>query len=152
MKVTVDSNILVYTADRREPARQRSSIAMVDAIGRAGGILTLQAVGEFLHVTVRKRITTPEHACARVDELLRAFPPPAAASVAALATARRFWMAHRFGFWDALLLATAASAGCAAIISEDMAPGAELDGLRVVGAFDPTGAIAPAVRDLLGLG
>jgi len=57
--------------------------------------------------------------------------------------------AGRFQFYDALLLATARPAGCGVVISEEMADGAELDGLRVVGAFAPDGHISPGAEALL---
>ena len=49
---------------------------------------------------------------------------------------------------DALLLATAAEAGCAAAISEDMADGAALGSIRVVPAFAGDG-VNPVARALL---
>ena len=55
----------------------------------------------------------------------------------------------RFSYWDALLLATAAEAGCAAAISEDMAEGAALGSIRVVTAFAADGGVNPAARALL---
>ena len=48
-----------------------------------------------------------------------------------------------------LLLATAAEAGCAAAISEDMAEGAALGTIRVVPAFAGDGGVSPAARALL---
>ncbi len=50
-------------------------------------------------------------------------------------------------YWDALLVATAAEAGCAAILTEDMADGATLFGVRIVNPFagDPLSAQAGAL-------
>jgi predicted nucleic acid-binding protein len=55
----------------------------------------------------------------------------------------------RFSYRDALLLATAAEAGCAAAISEDMGDGAALGPIRVVPAFAGDGGVNPAARALL---
>jgi predicted nucleic acid-binding protein len=46
-----------------------------------------------------------------------------------------------FQFHDAVLLATAETAGCTAVISEDMHPGARLGRIQVVPAFDAAGGI-----------
>ena len=47
----------------------------------------------------------------------------------------------RFGLWDAMLLATARSAGCSIVLSEGMYDGATLDGIVVrdplVGGWPP---------------
>ncbi len=55
----------------------------------------------------------------------------------------------RFSYRDALLLATAAEAGCAAAISVDLVDGAALGPLRVVPAFAGDGGVNPAARALL---
>jgi len=128
MRLSIDSNILDDT------------------------VLTLQSLAEFRHVTVRKRLAPPHIVASQYRALCALCRDPVPASIATLERALLAWDSKRFSFWDSMLLAAAASAGCEAIISEDMTPGAELDGLRVVGAFDPTGGIAPAMRDLLGLG
>jgi predicted nucleic acid-binding protein len=55
----------------------------------------------------------------------------------------------RFSFWDALLLASAGEAGCEAVISEDMRPGAMFGGVRIIPAFDKAGGISPEADALL---
>jgi pilus assembly protein CpaF len=57
----------------------------------------------------------------------------------------------RFAFWDALILATAGQAGCAVVLSEDMADGARFDGVTVLDPFEGSDLPAP-VAALLGLG
>jgi predicted nucleic acid-binding protein len=59
--------------------------------------------------------------------------------------------AGRFQFFDALFLATAREAGCAAVLSKDTADNAEMNGLRVIHAFTPAGAISDPAGALLGL-
>ncbi len=80
---------------------------------------------------------------------MTAFPLSAGAGPGALASALDAALAGRFQFYDALLLATAGEAGCVAMISEDMADGAALNGVRVVAAFDPQGGIGPGALELL---
>jgi predicted nucleic acid-binding protein len=47
-----------------------------------------------------------------------------------------------------LLLATAAEAGCTAVLTEDMADGSEIQGVRILNPF-ADGGVAPAVDALL---
>jgi predicted nucleic acid-binding protein len=47
MIVTLDTNVLVYTVDDREPERQAASQEMTEALRSAGGPLALQVCGEF---------------------------------------------------------------------------------------------------------
>lgn len=76
-------------------------------------------------------------------------PSPASASATAVVAAMDAAMDGRLSYWDALLLATAAEAGCAAAISEDMAEGAALGSIHVVPAFTGDGSVNPAARALL---
>ncbi len=85
-----------------------------------------------------------------MEKLLTLFTSAVAACEAALAAAMRASAARRFSFWDAMLLAAAGEAGCAAIVSEDMARGAELAGVRVVPAFDGSDPHADALALLAG--
>lgn len=80
---------------------------------------------------------------------MTAFPVSSGADKDAIARALDAGLAGRFQFYDALLLATARGAGCAAVISEDMRDGAELDGVRVVAAFGRQGGIGPGALTLL---
>ncbi len=146
--VTLDTNILVYSVQAGEP-RQPATLAMVQRARDQGCILTLQALGEFFAATSGKRILSRVDAAAQVRRWLELFPSPAIPSASALLTALIASEAGRFGYWDALLLATAGEAGCTTVISEDMAPGAALGPVKVVSAFQD-GAVSPEALALLG--
>ncbi len=106
------------------------------AAARVNPVLTLQALGAFFHVVTRKRLASAQDAMARVRELQRVFGVPAAACERTRRLGMEAAASRRFSFRDAMLLATAAESGCADVVSEDMAPGAALVGVRVVPAFD----------------
>ena len=151
MRLSVDSNILVYLVDGRSPARQASALEIVRMLSVADSRVTLQALAEFRLVSIRKRMVTADEARTRHARLLELFGAPLAASLASLERAARAWEAGRFSFWDAMLLAAAGAGGCHAVISEDMHDGAELDGVRVIGAFDDRGGVSEAARSALGI-
>ena len=77
--------------------------------------------------------------------------PLVAPSAAAVRTAVRTAAVGLFSYWVALFLATAAEAGCPAVLSEDMADGATLAGVTVINPFTPDGGIALAAAAMLGL-
>jgi predicted nucleic acid-binding protein len=56
--------------------------------------------------------------------------------------------AGRFSYWDAVLLASAATVGCTTMLSEDMADGARLGGITVRNPFGPNGLSAAAAAAL----
>jgi hypothetical protein len=79
-----------------------------------------------------------DKAAAQASDWLDLFPT-ATASKGAIRTALALSVAGQASYWDSLLLATAAEAGCAAILTEDMADGAVLHNLRIVNPFTAGG-------------
>lgn len=146
-RFTLDTNILFYHVDSSAGERHDRAIQIVERAAVSDCWLTLQSVSEFYAAVTRKRVITPARAAAVASDWLDAFPtiaPSANAVRAALATAAD----ARAGYWDALLVATAAEVGCSAILTEDMSDGGTLQGLRILNPF--TGhAIPLAVRALL---
>jgi predicted nucleic acid-binding protein len=149
-RFSLDTNILVYSVDGRE-ARQEPALAILAAAARGPCVLTLQSLGEFFWAVSRKGIIPRAEAAGQVRRWSTVFPAIVTATPSALHAAISATATGRFAFWDAMLLATADEAGCEAVISEDMAPGAAVGGVRVVGAFDPLGGVSADARSLLGL-
>ncbi len=145
--VTFDSNVLVHAAQAGDP-RQAAALELLRLAAGGSCVLTLQALREFFFVVTRKGRATRPAAVAQVRRWTTVFPSPLAATAAASGTAMDASVAGRFSYRDALLLATAAEAGCAAAISEDMAGGAALGSIRVVPAF-AGGGVSAAARALL---
>ncbi len=151
MRITVDSTILVHYADQGDPVRQHSAMAIHDALIGLDCALTYQAVREFAAVSLRKRIATPRQITDQLRRWSRVFPFMPAAGMPELERALQAREEGRFSFRHAMLLATAASAGCEVVISEDMGHDATLDRVRVVGAFNGQGGVSAAARAVLGM-
>ncbi len=141
--------MLVYTADTRDPARHASALDIMTRAARRDCVLTPQALAEFFHAVTRKRLAPRADAADQVRDWIDLFTITPGANSAALLVAVEAATAARFQFYDALLLAAARAAGCRAVLSEDMGSGAELDGLRVVPAFDRRGGISREALSLL---
>lgn len=149
---TLDTNVLVYAVDtaagpRRETAQQTIELALQ----HGGCRLTLQAISEFYAAATRKGMMPSADAAAQGSDWLDLFPAPLSASAGAVRVALAAAAARRLSYWDALLVATAAEGGCAAVLSEDMADGAVIEGIRVVNPFGPGGRLSPTVELLLGV-
>jgi predicted nucleic acid-binding protein len=133
-RFSLDSNVLVYAADRAAGKRHERALQILDWAVRRHCVLTLQALAEFFHVTTRKRMVARAEAAAQLRDWTTEFPTISADS-AALWTALEFVVDGRFGWWDALLLATAERHGCEVVLSEDMQDGARFGGVTVVDPF-----------------
>jgi predicted nucleic acid-binding protein len=135
---TLDTKILVYAFDNRDPFKHRTCKDIVAAAVTERRPVALQALGEFYGVTVRKGILTPQRAAAEVEQFISdfdTFPPSSSAYLLAAKEAAR----GTFSYWDAVLLISAGEAGCDIILSEDMADGARLGNVTVRNPFGPHG-------------
>lgn len=143
----LDTNVLIYAVEAGGADKaQRAEWVVRRAVATRRCILTVQNIGEFYAACVRKRHASPPAAATRAAGFGDLFATVAAGMDevrAALVEAA----AGRFSYWDALLLATLGRAGCAVLLSEDMADGAVLAGVSVRNPF--AGGDASAEVDAL---
>ncbi len=144
---TLDTDILVYALAGSTDDRRDRAARVIDHARRCDCWLTLQSVSEFYAAVTRKRLASRSQAAAQANDWLDMFST-AAPSAAAIRSALGVASAERASYWDALLLATAAEAGCTSMLTEDMADGTALYGVRVLNPFAGD-AIPPAVMRLL---
>lgn len=146
-RFTLDTNILVYALDRQAGERHGLASRIIAKAVLADCCLTLQSVSEFYAAVTRKGLIPSAEAAAQARDWLDMFqtvPASAHAVRAALGTAAT----GHASYWDALLVATAAEAGCTTILTEDLADGGLLLGVRVLNPFAGT-VLAPAAEALL---
>ncbi len=105
----------------------------------------MQAVSEFYAAATRKGIVPRQHAATMSPAWLAMFSI-VCASAASAASAFEHVLAGRTSYWDGLLIATAAEAGCSLILTEDMTDGMVLSGVRVINPFANGGLSATAER------
>jgi predicted nucleic acid-binding protein len=134
--VFVDTNVLVYLRDSRDPHRQRGAGEWMAYLWASRlGRVSAQVLNEY-YVTVTARLTTglPVEE-AREDVLaLRSWAPlPLSPGL----TERAFDVQDRWGFsfWDSLIVAAARAQGCSVLLTEDLTHDQDLDGVRVVSPF-----------------
>ena len=144
---TLDTNILVYSVDRTAGAHHMIAKEIMERAALAPCCLTLQAISEFYAVVTRKGVMPPADAVRFAEAALTLFRV-ATASAGGVRTALAMAASGRASYWDALLVATAAEAGCTAILTEDLADGSSLAGVRVINPFDGT-RLATAAEALL---
>ena len=146
-RITLDTNVLVYSVDSRAGLRHEIARQVVEMAVGCDCWLTVQAVSEFYAAATRKNLI-PCAAAAQATDWLELFPCLSASATAAR-TALAAASSGRSSYWDALLLATAAEGGCGAMLTEDMADGVMTEGVPVAHPFGSTTLSAVAAR-LLG--
>jgi predicted nucleic acid-binding protein len=134
VRTFVDTNVWVYANDASDPTKRGRAREVLET--DADGIWTsAQVMGE-LYVTLTRKLVarmSPAAAGAVMHGLarLRVAPLGAAEVQDAIAISDR----HQMSYWDALLLATARSVGCERLLTEDLASGAVIAGVRVENPF-----------------
>lgn len=132
--VFLDTNVLVYAFDTRDAEKQDRALALLSDPSLPF-VISTQVLGEFFVTVTRKlpRPLSPEIAAAAVESLSR-FPVIGVDTglvTAAMATSRT----SQLSYWDALIVEAAVLARCDRILTEDLADGATLRGVRIENPF-----------------
>ena len=149
-RFTLDSNILVYAVNHAAGAKHEASQRIIVTAARHDCVLTLQAVSEFYWVVTRKRLVQSALAAERANDFLTAFRC-ISASESSIRAALPHAVARRAAYWDALLITTAAEAGCNLLLTEDMHDGLFLNGVHIHHPFGTDGVLTALTRELLDL-
>ncbi len=130
----VDTNILVYADDARDPKKQqRAQNQIRRLLSERRGVVSLQVLQEYFAAATRKLGLSSEAARQRVvlyskfDVVILAQPD--------LLASIDLHRLHRVSIWDALILRAALNANCARLLTEDLNSGWTLEGLTVVNPF-----------------
>ena len=134
----IDTNVFVYAADSKNPAKREIARKLISAAVLSGGCrINVQVLNEFSSVSHRKLGLTVDEIKAYL-EMFRALPVfPVSADV----TEKGLDVMKRYGiqFYDALLLASASESGCDEFISEDLNDGEIYCGMKVANPFKEIG-------------
>ena len=130
----IDTNVIVYSVDRKNPTKQRRAREIVaNAIRRQGYVISAQVLNEFSNIALLKlEMTVPE-----VRKFVSVFRLIKVISIDSTWTDRALSIKEQYGiqFFDSLLLAAAESVGCDEILTEDLNDGQVYCGIKAVNPF-----------------
>lgn len=131
----LDTNVLVYLFDDVDLRKRQVAERIVsDAIAGGTAVIGYQVVQETLNVLTRKLGASTDDARRFLDAVLaplwRVGPSPALYATALDVRGR-----YGFGFYDALVVASALTGGCARLLSEDLQHGQRIGDLTIVDPF-----------------
>jgi predicted nucleic acid-binding protein len=137
-RYVLDTNVLVYALDRREPEKRDRAREVLRRLGTSGAILPAQVLSEFANVCLRKLEPRPDPAAVQreVERLLLAFPVLPLTGPVVL-EALRGVREHLLSYYDAQIWAVARLGQVGVVLSEDFNPGAVLDGVSFANPLDP---------------
>ena len=133
-RVFLDANVLVYAQDAGAPDKQRKSREIIAQLAEAAdGVISTQVMQEF-YVAATRKIGVPPLAAKGVLKTFAVFET-VPVSTALIQDAIDCSILNQVSFWDSLILAAAASAGCSTVLSEDLNPGQVILGVKVQNPF-----------------
>jgi predicted nucleic acid-binding protein len=129
-RVFLDTNIIVYAQDVAAPDKRRKSREIISELAASGnGVVSTQVMQEFFVAATHKLGVAPL-AAKGVLKTLGVFEI-VQVSVPLIYEAIDCSILNQMSFWDSLIFAAAASAGCSTVLSEDLKSGQMILGLRI---------------------
>jgi predicted nucleic acid-binding protein len=130
----VDSNVILYALDKRQSEKSEQAEDVLRSVIEGGsGVASTQVVNEVASVLLRKYERSSLEVVAAL-QLFRSFHV-VAHSLEMTVAAVELRETHKINFWDALIVATAVSAGCRTLYTEDLSHGHKIASLRIVDPF-----------------
>lgn len=142
--VLVDTNVLLYTVDDRDPAKRDAAQAWVKACWmRRSGRISVQVLNEF-YANARRKFTAAISA-GDARALVRRYQAwrPWQVDAQTVETAWAIESRYGFGWWDALVVAAAQQQGCRYVVSDSLQHGLQVDSVQLLDPFD----VGPEVLD-----
>lgn len=134
MKVALDTNLLVYLDSSTHDPRREEVSSLLRRIPADQIVVPVQVLAEYVRVLVYKQGYPLEEARQLLLVWIETYATVKTSAEIVLAAAD-LSADHRIAHWDAIVLASAASAGCRLLLSEDMHDGFNWAGLTVVDPF-----------------
>lgn len=132
--IALDTNILIYCCDRRDPRRQQIALDLVAAT--TNGVLPWQVACEFIAASrkLAEQGFTVAEAWQRLAEFLAIFPL-IMPTPAVLERARALHIQQQWAFWDATLVSACIESGVTRLYSEDLPGRAKVESIEIVSPF-----------------
>lgn len=135
MRVALDTNVLAYAEGLEEgDARTNVAISLIGELPEDAIVIPVQVLGELYNVLVKKGRVSRAIARYAVIGWATSYAISSATEQTFL-TALDLAETHHLAIWDAIIVATAADAGCQVLLSEDMHHGFTWGGVTVVNPF-----------------
>ena len=134
----LDTNILIYAHDGRDPRKQTCARDLIRRLLRERrGVLSLQVLQEFFAAATRKLGMSSEDARRRIVQYSRF--DVVTLGVADLVAAIDLHRLHHLSLWDALVVRAALNGSCTTLHTEDMQSGYVVETLTLQDPFHAQG-------------
>jgi predicted nucleic acid-binding protein len=135
-RVFIDTNVLTYLFDTSEPQKRVRANQVLSAETETGELIVSTQVLQELYVSLTRGkdpIATPELARQAVEAA--AGYTVVQVDLGLVRAGIRVSQTALLSFWDGLIIAAAASAGCTRLLTEDLNAGQIIEGVRIENPF-----------------
>ena len=130
----IDTNILIYAEASDTGFKQQRALDLLRQLYEDGaGVLSTQVLQEYCNVALKKLKLPAPHVRAQLALYLQFEVVQVTPAIIQLGV--DLHQTRSLGFYDALVLASAQTAGCAVLWSEDMNAGEMVGGVRISNPF-----------------
>lgn len=130
----IDTNIIIYANDRRDPAKQARAVEIVkNAMITGDAYISVQVLQEYANTALNKLRQERSIVLDQLNLLSQlnvVEPSPKLVTRAVELTAL-----FQLSFWDASIIAAAESVGCRKLLSEDLNTNQAYGSVRVINPF-----------------
>jgi len=129
-KVFLDTNILVYSLDQSDAGKQKQSRRLIKSLSAENsGVISTQVMQEFYVAATAKLGADP----LMIKDILRSLErfETVVVSPMLIKDAIDCAIINRISFWDALIVASAESAHCETLWTENLNHGQVIRGVRI---------------------
>lgn len=127
-KIFLDTNVVVYLYSGDEPEKRAVTLAFIE---QGNPVVSTQVLSELANTLIRKfglPFDVVAQAVVEVRDACTVVPVMPDTITQALALAQKY----RYSYYDSLILATALSAGCETIATEDMQHGQVIEDVLTI--------------------
>ncbi len=133
----VDSNVVVYARDATDAGKQKRASEWIEALAIADlGRLSYQVIGEAYSALTRPGRLRMDARAAQIYVANFRHWNPVIIEIGVIEEAWRVQDRFQLNWWDCLIVAAARAAECQYLLTEDLQPGQDLDGVLVVNPFE----------------
>ena len=130
----IDTNIFVYSITSSESAKQEQALKLLRELFQSGrGVISTQVLSEFCNVAYKKHGLNRSE----IHEQLALYESfeVVAVTPALIRQAVDLRFTRSLSYYDALIVASAITAGCATLYSEDLNNGERIDQIQLINPF-----------------
>ena len=133
-KTFVDTNVIVYSQDKRDPRKQTiAANTVADLLKSQSGVISTQVLQEYAY-TALATLNQREDVVVRNLNILEGFEVVRQSPIM-IRRAVELSRLYSISFWDGCIICNAEFAGCTTLLSEDLNPGRFYSGIRIVNPF-----------------